>query len=61
VHSLDLGAACRLPTALPQGALAASLELAARLALRSGKAGRLLLLATGRPDPDPDGPALTVL
>jgi uncharacterized protein (TIGR03083 family) len=61
VHSLDLGGACRLPANVPEGPLAASLELAARLALRSGKAERLLLLATGRPDPDPEGPTFTVL
>jgi uncharacterized protein (TIGR03083 family) len=49
VHSLDLCAACQLPMEVPEEPLEASLELAARLALRSGKAARLLLLATGRP------------
>lgn len=49
VHSLDLCAACQLPAEVPEGPLRASLDLAAGLALRSGKAARLLLLATGRP------------
>lgn len=51
VHSLDLRTACQLPAEVPEGPLKASLELAVRLALRSGKAAQLLLLATGRPLP----------
>jgi uncharacterized protein (TIGR03083 family) len=48
VHSLDLRTACQLPAEVPEGPLEAGLELAVRLALRSGKAAQLLLFATGR-------------
>jgi uncharacterized protein (TIGR03083 family) len=59
VHSLDLRNACQLSAEVPEGPLQASLDLAARLALRSGKAAQLLLLATGRPHPET--PTFTVL
>jgi uncharacterized protein (TIGR03083 family) len=59
VHGLDLRGACQLSAYVPEGPLQASLDLAARLALRSGKAAQLLLLATGRPRPE--RPTFTVL
>jgi uncharacterized protein (TIGR03083 family) len=59
VHGLDLRNACQLSADLPEGPLQASLDLAARLALRSGKGAQLLLLATGRLHPE--RPRFTVL
>jgi hypothetical protein len=48
VHGLDLTHALGVPAALPAAALEASLNLAAALAVHTGKAGHLLLAATGR-------------
>lgn len=59
VHGLDVCNACQLSVDMPEGPLQASLDLAARLALRSGKGAQLLLLATGRPHPE--RPRFTVL
>jgi|Tabmets5t2r1_1033131.scaffolds.fasta_scaffold16459_2 uncharacterized protein (TIGR03083 family) len=59
VHGLDVRDACQLSVDMPEGPLQASLDLAARLALRSGKGAQLLLLATGRPHPE--RPRFTVL
>jgi uncharacterized protein (TIGR03083 family) len=48
VHTLDLATAINTPAQPPPEALAASLELAAGLALRSGRGAEALLALTGR-------------
>jgi uncharacterized protein (TIGR03083 family) len=48
VHTLDLAAALGVPAALPAVAAAEALRLVADLALAEGRAGPLLLAATGR-------------
>ncbi len=56
VHTADLASALGEPAEPPAPAAAAALELVAALALDTGRAGRLLLAATGR-----TLPGLTVL
>nr|WP_205707607.1 maleylpyruvate isomerase N-terminal domain-containing protein [Kineococcus vitellinus] len=56
VHTADLATALGEPTEPPAPAAAAALELVAALALETGRAGQLLLAATGR-----TLPGLTVL
>ncbi len=48
VHTLDLAAAIHAPGEPPTEPLAASLELAAGLALHSGRGVEVLLALTGR-------------
>ncbi|GAA3521556.1 maleylpyruvate isomerase N-terminal domain-containing protein [Nocardioides daeguensis] len=48
VHTADLARALRLPVDVPDTAAAAALAITADLALGSGRAGALLLAATGR-------------
>jgi uncharacterized protein (TIGR03083 family) len=51
VHTLDLATAINTPAQPPPEALAASLEIAAGLALHSGRGVEALLALTGRPLP----------
>ena len=48
VHTLDLATALNAPAKPPDEALTAALEIAARLAARSGRGGEALLALTGR-------------
>jgi uncharacterized protein (TIGR03083 family) len=49
VHTTDLSAALGVPAEVPPTAATAALHLVAELAATSGRAGPLLLAATGRP------------
>jgi hypothetical protein len=49
VHTADLATALGLPPAAPAPAAAAALHVLADLAVADGRAGQLLLAATGRP------------
>jgi hypothetical protein len=51
VHTLDLARALSAPLELPARPAAQALALVADLAITGGRAGDLLLLATGRPGP----------
>jgi uncharacterized protein (TIGR03083 family) len=51
VHTADLATALGLPLDVPASAGAQSLQLVADLAISDGRAGALLLVATGRPLP----------
>lgn len=58
VHTADLAVALGEPVDVPASAAAQALEIVSALAVSSGAAGRLLLVASGRPDPDPAGSVL---
>lgn len=51
VHTADLARALGVPLDVPETAAAQALQLVAELALGDGRAGTLLLVATGRPVP----------
>jgi uncharacterized protein (TIGR03083 family) len=51
VHTADLATALGLPLDVPAAAAAEALQLVADLAVTDGRAGPLLLVATGRPAP----------
>src|SRR5688500_3913716 len=51
VHTADLAAALDVPSDIPATAAAQALQVVADLAVASGRAGPLLLAATGRPPP----------
>jgi mycothiol maleylpyruvate isomerase-like protein len=53
VHTLDLARALAAPLDVPRRPAAQALALVADLAVTGGRAGDLLLLATGRPGPAP--------
>jgi hypothetical protein len=53
VHTADLATALGAPLEVPPAAAAQALAIASELAVANGAAGRLLLVATGRPDPEP--------